>query len=280
MRSNIVISAADDLKRYSIGTVTASIENDLLVRRGVDTARIANRSTPAELLRALEAGEIDLWATGDLAGRHQMLQTTKNPNAFEVVYTLSENDFYYVFSRDVPDALVGAFQQALRAVRDEKDEQGVSEYERVIYRNLGVGCARQAFTDDRVVALVEATAAAIAANAPDTLRRINEQQAPYRDASDPGLYVFVYDADTTMVAHADNARLIGMNMRGKVDVAGTPLHDRIHAGAFSAGAGWVDYIYMHPAQPNLYQKRAYYRRTTGSDGKPYVVASGNYKRCE
>jgi polar amino acid transport system substrate-binding protein len=280
MRSNIRITSAADLNRYSIGTVAASIENDLLATLGVRASRIVNRQTPAELLRMLEAGEIDLWATGDLAGRHQMLQTARNPNAFESVYTLSENDFYFVFSKDVPDALVGAFQQALGAVRDRKDEQGVSEYERIIYRNLGVGCARQTFPDDRVVALVDATAAAIAANAPDALQRINRHEAPYRDPQDPGLYVFVYDIDTTMVAHADNARLVGVNFRGKVDVAGTPLHDRIHAGALQNGTGWVDYVYLHPTQPNLYHKTAYYRLARGSDGKSYVVASGNYRRCD
>jgi polar amino acid transport system substrate-binding protein len=279
-RSNITMTSEEDIHRYSIGAVSASIENDLLARRGVAAARIVNRKTPAELLRMLEVGEIDLWATGDLAGRYQMLQSAKNPNGFENVYTLSENDLYFIFSKDVPDALVDAFEQALGAVRDLKDEHGVSDYERIIYRNLGVGCTRQTFTDGAVVALVEATAAAITANAPDTLRRINQREAPYRDPKDPGLYVFAYDAATTMVAHADNTRLIGVNFRGKVDVEGTPLHDRIRAGALENGTGWVDYVYLHPTQPNLYYKSAYYRLTRGSDGNSYVVASGNYKRCE
>jgi len=279
-RSNITMTSEKDLHRYSIGAVSVSIENDLLASQGVAPEQIVNRKTPEELLRMLEAGQINLWATGDLAGRHQMLQTARNPNAFEIVYTLSENDFYYVFSRDVPDALISAFQQALNAVRNQKDEHGVSDYERVIYRNLGVGCTRQTFTDGAVVALVEATAASIAANAPDTLQRINQREAPYRDPKDPGLYVFVYDADTTMVAHADNTRLVGVNFRGKVDVAGTPLHDQIRAGALKNGTGWVDYVYLHPTQPNLYHKSAYYRLTRGSDGNSYIVASGNYKRCE
>ena len=280
MRSNLTMTRDEDLHRYSIGAVSASIENDLLAKRGVAAARIVNRKTPAELLRMLEVGEIDLWATGDLAGRYQMLQTAQNPNAFENVYTLSESDLYFIFSKDVPDALVDAFKQALGAVRDLKDEHGVSDYERIVYGNLGVGCMRQTFTDGAVVALVEATAAAIAANAPDTLQRINQREAPYRDPKDPGLYVFVYDAETTMVAHADNARLIGVNFKGKVDVAGSPLHDQILAGALKNGTGWVDYVYLHPTQPNLYYKSAYYRLTRGSNGNSYIVTSGNYRRCE
>lgn len=280
MRSNITLTSDRDLHRYSIGAVLASIENDLLAQRGVAAARVVNRKTPEELLRMLEAGEIDLWATGDLAGRYQMLQTAKNPDAFESVYTLSKNDLYFIFSKDVPDALVDAFKQALGAVRDLKDEHGVSDYERIIYRNLKVGCSRQTFTDSAVVTLVEATAAVIAANAPDTLQRINRHEAPFRDPKDPGLYVFVYDMDTTMVAHADNDRIVGVNFKGKTDVAGTPLHDRIHEGALKNGSGWVDYVYLHPTQPNLHHKSAYYRLVRGNDGNSYVVASGNYKRCE
>ena len=277
---NITMSSEKDLHRYSIGAVSASIENDLLARRGVAASRIINRKTPEELLRMLEAGAIDLWATGDLAGRYQMLQTAKNPNAFEIVYTLSENDLYFIFSKDVPDPLVSAFAQALTAVRELKDEHGVSDYERIIYRNLGVGCTRQTFADGAVVTLVEATASAVAANAPDALQRINKHEAPFRDTEDPGLYVFVYDMDTTMVAHADNNRIVGVNFAGKTDVAGTPLHDRIREGALKNGSGWVDYVYPHPTQPNLHHKSAYYRLVRGSDGNSYIVASGNYKRCE
>ena len=163
-----------------------------------------------------------------------------DPNAYEIVYTLSENDFYYIFSKDVPDALVSAFQQALDAVRDQRDEQGVSDYERIIYRN----------------------------------------EAPYRDSEDPGLYAFVYDTNLTIVAHADNIQLVGENFKGKTDVTGKPFRDEILEGALKNGTGWVDYVYMHPVQTNLYYKTTYYRLTQGSDGKSYIVCSGNYKNCQ
>jgi len=246
----------------------------------VNISQIINGKTPEDLLRMLEEGQIDLWATGDLAGRHQILQTAADPNAYEIVYTLSENDFYYIFSKDVPDTLVSAFQQALDNVRNQKDAQGVSDYERIIYRNLGVGCARQTFTDDAVVKLVNTTAAAVEKNASDTFQRINAGEAPYRDAKDPALYTFVYDENMTIVAHADNIQLVGKNFKGKTDVTGKPFRDEILEGALKNGTGWVDYVYMHPVQTNLYYKTTYYRLTNGSDGKYYIVCSGNYKRCE
>lgn len=280
MSSNITISSPEDLNQYRIGVVQSSIENDLLTSHGVNASQIVNGQKSEDLLRMLEEGQIDMWATGDLAGRHQMLQTAADPNAYEIVYTLSENDFYYIFSKDVPDTMVGAFQQALETVRDQKDEQEVSDYERIIYRNLGVGCTGQTFTDDAVVELVNTTAAAIENNTSDTFRRINAGEAPYRDHGDPSLYVFVYDVNLTIVAHADNIQVVGKNFKGKTDVTGKPFRDEILEGALKNGTGWVDYIYMHPVQTNLYYKTAYYRLTQGSDGNSYIVCSGNYKRCE
>ena len=209
-----------------------------------------------------------------------MLQTAIDPNAYEIVYTLSENDFYYIFSKDVPDTLVSAFENALETVRDQKDEKGISDYERIIYRNLGVGCTRQTFTDAAVVELVNTTARAIEKNASDTFWRINAGEAPYRNAEDPALYAFVYDTNMTIVAHADNIRLVGTNFKGKTDVTGKPFRDEIYAGALKNGTGWVDYVYMHRVQTNLYYKTAYYRLTRGSDGNSYLVCSGNYKRCQ
>jgi polar amino acid transport system substrate-binding protein len=196
------------------------------------------------------------------------------------VYTLSENDFYYIFSKDVPDTLVHAFEQAIETARNQKDEQGVSDYERIIYRNLGVECARQTFTDDAVMGLVNTTAASIEKNTSDTFRRINAGEAPYRDSEDPGLYAFVYNENITIVAHADNIQVVGKNFKGKTDVTGKPFRDEILEGALKNGTGWVDYIYMHPVQTNLYYKTTYYRLTQGSDGNSYIVCSGNYKLCE
>jgi polar amino acid transport system substrate-binding protein len=276
---NITIASPEDLNQYQIGAVENSIENDLLLGQGVNASHLVPGQKPEDLLRMMEEGQIDLWATGDLAGRHQMMQTAADPNAHEIVYILREDDVYYSFSKDVPDTLISAFQQALDTVRNQKDGQGVSDYERIIYRNLGVSCARQTFTDEAVIALVDVTAAAIEKNASDTFRRINAGEAPYRDQKDPALYSFVYDANMTMVAHADNIRLVGTNFKGKTDVTGKPFRDEIVTGALENGTGWEEYVYMNPVQTNLYYKTTYYRLATGSDGKSYIVCSGNFKRC-
>lgn len=280
VKKNITITSDADLGKYRIAAVRSTIENDLLDSRGVKASRIVPGEDPADCLRLLEEGQADLWATGDRAGRHQMLKTAADPNAYEIVYPLNEYDFYYIFSKDVPEPLVTAFQEGLVAVRTLKDAKGISEYERILYRYLGVGCTKKPFPDDAVIILVNKTAAAIEQNASGTLSRINAGEAPYRDPWSPSLYVFVYDENTTIVAHADNPAIVGINHRGMTDVAGNPFHDTIVAGAKANGSGWVTYVAMNPTETNLYTKTTHYRRATGSDGRTYIVASGNYMGCK
>lgn len=276
---NITITSPADLNRYRIGAVKGTIENTLLTDKGVNASQIVNGPVPSDLVSMLEKGEIDLWATGDATGRYEMQAAGVNPDAYEIVSTLSENDFYFIFSRDVPDELVRAFSQALGIVRNQRDAQGISEYERIIYRNIGVGCARQTFTDGDVMGLVNATAGDIAKDTPGTFRRINAGEAPYLDKENKELYVFVFDTNLTIVAHAANPLQIGLNTRGKTDVAGKPFRDEILSGALNNGTGWEEYVYTNPVQMNLYYKTAYYRLTRGSDGKTYIVGSGNFKAC-
>lgn len=280
VRRNITIASPADLNRYRIGAVKDSIENTLLTGRGVEVSHIVNDMLPEDLLRKLEGGEIDLWATGDLTGRYEMIKAGVDPDAYEIVYTLSENDFYFIFSRDVPETLVSAFQQALGTVRKQRDPQGITEYERIMYRYLGVSCARKTISDEAVMDLVATTARDIEKNAPETIRHINAGEAPYRDPVNPALYVFVLDTNVTVVAHADNIQVVGFNQRGKTDVTGKPFRDEIVEGALAHGTGWEDYVYSNPVEAGVYRKTAYYQLVRGSDGNSYVVSSGTYKGCE
>jgi polar amino acid transport system substrate-binding protein len=277
---SITIHSPEDLAGYRIGAVQDTIENTLLANQGVHASQIIPGLVPADCIRMLEEGEIDLWATGDITGKYEMKTVGVDPDAYEIVYTLSENDFYFIFSRDVPEILIRAFTQGLAAVRNQKDSRGISEYERIIYQNIGIGCTRQSFSDESVVALVNRTAREIERDASATFRHINAGEDPYRDAKNPERYVFVYDTNLTLVAHADNPLLIGVPMQGKTDVTGKPLHDKILEGALRNGTGWEEYVYMNPVQTNLYHKTTYYQLTKGSDGRSYIVGSGNFKICK
>lgn len=274
------IEDPEDLQAYHIGVISDDIAVRYLLDIGVNQSRIVTESDVSVLIDALDSGDIDLWAYPEASGRYFAEQATGDYNSYTVVYELNTQDTYYAFSKDVPDSVVRSFQQALDTVRDQKDEQGISNYERIVYKNLGVSCARQTFTDEAVMELVNTTAAAIEKNATDTFRRINAGEAPYRDPENAALYTFVYDANVTMVAHADNIQLVGTGFKGKTDVTGKAFRDEIVTGALVNGTGWVEYVYTNPAQANLYYKTTYYRLVIGSNGNAYIVCSGNFKRCD
>jgi polar amino acid transport system substrate-binding protein len=276
---NMTIATPADLKNYRIGAIRDTSSIPLLLAQGVAEEQLVLGDTAEELITMLERGEIELWATGELPGRYLIKKHATQPDEIESIYTLHTNEYYFAFSRDTPESLVTAFQQALEDIRLEKDAQGVSEYERILYRYLNVECVRQAIRDEEVIRLVNLTAAAIEADAARAFVAINAGEHPYRNRTQQELYAFVYDTNVTMVAHADNIKLVGVNYRGKTDGSGKPFRDEIVAGALQNGTGWVDYVYINPVETGLYYKRTYYQLVRGSDGKQYVVCSGTFRAC-
>jgi polar amino acid transport system substrate-binding protein len=277
--SGITINNPEDLNNYRIGVITDDIAIQYLLDLGVDQSQIVTENDVEILIDKLNNGDIDLWAYPEASGRYFTEKVTGDSNSYIVVYELQSQETYYAFSKDVPDPVVQSFQQALDMVKDRKNKQGISEYERIAYKDLGVSCTQQTFSDEKVVELVNKTVSAIENNASDTIQRINSGEAPYKDQEYPELYTFVYDTNVTMVAHADNIQLVGTNFKGKTDVTGKAFRDEIVAGALQNGNGWVEYVYTNPAHANLYYKTTYYQLATGNDGKYYIVCSGNYESC-
>ena len=277
---SIVISGPADLNRYRIGVVEDDAATPQLRALGVDPATIVTVGNVPDLISLMRAGDIDLWCYGDLAGRYHAGKVTGDPSSFEVVSTLDTRDIYFAFNTDTPDSVIAAFQAALDSVRYEPDQTGVTEYQRIMYRYLGVSCMRDPpVTAGQAMGLVNFTAEALETDAPGTLARINAGEHPFWDRDNRALYVFVYDTTVTIVAEADNPRLVGVDMRWRTDVAGTAFRNQIVGEALDAGTGWVDYIWMIPEENGIYHKSAYFRLTEGSDGNQYIVASGMYLPC-
>ena len=67
--------------------------------------------------RKLLDGEIDLWATGDPAGRYLARQV--NITTLKTVLRFNGAQLYLALNRDVPDALVNRLQQALEQMRND-----------------------------------------------------------------------------------------------------------------------------------------------------------------
>ena len=132
-----------------------------------------------------------------------------------------------------------------------------------------------AVTERQVTDLVELTAAALQGDAPGTITSIDNGEAPYVDAADPALYVFVFDPDVRLVAHPDPT-LQGKSMKGVPDAAGRLFRDEMVARALAGDSGWIDYVRQEPGQDGLQKKSTYFTLVTGSDGSQYIVGAGRY----
>ncbi|HUU75332.1 MAG TPA: transporter substrate-binding domain-containing protein [Methanoregulaceae archaeon] len=275
------ITGPDDLAGYLIGVVRDDAAYGELLALGVGKEQLIEMGNVPALISLIQDGEIDFWCYGDLAGRYFAEKETGDPDYFEIVYTLDTHDLYFAFNRNTPDSVVQAFQEALDTLRYQPDEAGVIEYQRIAYQYIGVSClSHPPVTADQVKGLVNFTAEAMEKDAPGTLARINSGEHPFWDRDNRALYVFVYDTNVTIIAEADNPRLIGVNMVGKTDIAGTPFRDLIINKALAEGTGWVDYIWMIPEENGIYQKSAYFRLVKGNNDNRYIVVSGMYIPCK
>ncbi len=271
------ISTADDLKEYRIGVVKDDYAGILLKENGVSESEIIEADDVPELISLLKDGTIDLFCYGDFAGRYFIDKATDNPDNYGIFYRFEADDVYFAFNTETPDSLVEAFQESLDTLRYQPDETGITEYQRIIYSYMGVSYLPDPpVTREEAIGLVDMTADAIENDTPGTFARINAGEHPFWDRENRALYVFVYDTNVTIVAEADNPRLIGVNMRGKTDIAGTAFRDQITDSALAEGSGWVDYIWMIPERNGIYHKSAYFKLTEGSDTNQYIVISGLY----
>lgn len=134
----------------------------------------------------------------------------------------------------------------------------------------------RAITAAQVTALVSKTCVDLVKDAPGTIAKINGGAAPYKDAANPALYVFIYDPEVTMVAHP-RADLVGKSVKGKPDVKGKMFRDEMVERALKGETGWVDYLYQKPGETGIHPKMTYFAKVMGSDGKTYIVCAGKYQ---
>ncbi|MCX6677801.1 MAG: transporter substrate-binding domain-containing protein [Methanothrix sp.] len=274
----ITIGAPPDLNKYKVGVIRDSAERLLAIKAGLDPKNLIVENDSYDLIKSLQDGTIDAWAYPEIPGIWQLSRFGINPSQYKTAYDLGGDfELYYAFNKDIPDSLVHAFQSALNQTKQEKDMDGISDYEKILYKYLPVRYSKLNVSDEQIIRLVNLTSSSIESDAAGTFKRISAGEHPFKDKDNPALYVFVYDTDVNIVAHADNPRLVGMNFMGKVDVSGKKFRDEIVAGAIRYRTGWVDYIYTNPAEGGLYYKTTYYKLTRGSDGKLYVVCAGKYK---
>lgn len=108
------------LKR--IGAVKSDI-GELLLKTKMNVSKdqiyyVKNSETGINMLTA---DRLDLFAYERIVGLWTIREIGLNPDDYEVVYVLSSSDYYYAFSRDVPDEIIQKFQMALDKLKDRGD---------------------------------------------------------------------------------------------------------------------------------------------------------------
>jgi polar amino acid transport system substrate-binding protein len=268
-----------DIHSYRIVAITNDSGIGMAENAGAAPDQIIEVSSPEEAIRMVERGSADVWSYGEMSGRTLINLYADDPEKFSSFMEIGVTDEYFAFNKNTDPGFVAALNSTLSDIKNNRSETGSSEYEQIIYRYQPVECGESEISPKMVTDLVNITADAISKNTPQTLDQINAEIAPYKDPVTPGLYVFVYSLNGTIMADAGNPNLIGRNMSGKGDVTGKMFRDEMLAGAVDHGTGWVHYVFSHPTLSGIFPKKSYYRLVTGSDGVPYVVISGRYMSC-
>jgi polar amino acid transport system substrate-binding protein len=277
-KSGVHLIEITDLNNYFTGVVDGYSSIDLLMNRGVLRANIIVYNNLAELYKALVVNmEVQCISTSQ-AGHDLIIQALGyDKEDFATPLPIHTDQLYFAFNIETADEMINSFQDQFNQLKTVMTGESSSEYEKILNRYSIIQHANDGITEQMVVDLVNRTSADIATDAAGTISKINQGLAPYKDQANPELFSFVYDTDVKIVAHATNPSLVGLSFAGQPDVAGKKFRDDIVQGALAYGTGWVDYIYTEPDQSGLFYKTSYYKLTTGSNSKQYIVCAGKSK---
>lgn len=135
---NLNISSAEDLKKYKIGAINEDSAIQMLLDEGVKKEDLVLETNSNQIIEMLQNGSIDAWAYGDTAGIWLIQKSGANASDYGVAYVLGQTDYYYAFNKETPDSIVQSFQEAIDFIKGNKDENGVSDYEKILTKYIPV----------------------------------------------------------------------------------------------------------------------------------------------
>ncbi|CAI8731073.1 ABC transporter substrate-binding protein [Pseudomonas sp. fls2-241-R2A-110] len=112
--SKISIESLEQARKYKIGAYKGDAIAETLAKQGLKPIVVLRDQDNA---KKLESGQIDLWATGDPAGRY--LARQEGVNGLKTVLRFNSAELYLALNKDVPDELVAKLQAALDQLRKE-----------------------------------------------------------------------------------------------------------------------------------------------------------------
>jgi signal transduction histidine kinase len=135
---------------------------------------------------------------------------------------------------------------------------------------VNVGMAGDKGTPAEAEALVKKAISFIKANGKDkAFAEFSNKSGQFVDRD---LYIFVYDMNGKVLAHGQNAKMVGKDLYDLTDPDGKPfVKERIDI-AKTKGSGWQDYKFSNPTNKKIEPKRAYIEKY-----EDFIVGSGAYK---
>lgn len=112
--SPITLGSLDEAKKYRIGAYKGDAIAEFLGKNGFE-ADLALRDQ--ENAQKLVKGQIDLWASGDPAGRY--LAKQEGVTGLKTVLRFNSDQLYLALNRETPDDVVQKLQAALDEMRKE-----------------------------------------------------------------------------------------------------------------------------------------------------------------
>lgn len=112
--SKISLETLDQARKYKIGAYKGDAIAETLAKQGLKPIVVLRDQDNA---KKLVSGQIDLWATGDPAGRY--LARQEGVNGLKTVLRFNSAELYLALNKDVPDELVAKLQAALDQLRKE-----------------------------------------------------------------------------------------------------------------------------------------------------------------
>ena len=112
--SKITLDSLEQARKYRIGAYKGDAIAETLAKQGLNPIVVLRDQDNA---RKLVNGQIDLWATGDPAGRY--LARQEGVNDLKTVLRFNSAELYLALNKDVSDDVVAKLQAALDQLRKE-----------------------------------------------------------------------------------------------------------------------------------------------------------------
>ena len=112
--SKITLETLNDARKYKIGAYKGDAIAETLAKQGLNPIVVLRDQDNA---KKLVNGQIDLWATGDPAGRY--LARQEGVNGLKTVLRFNSAELYLALNKDVPDETVARLQAALDQMRKD-----------------------------------------------------------------------------------------------------------------------------------------------------------------